>query len=361
MAESKAALTALRDFLVSGSPPDVAEADVEPLLAEALQQGLVGLLHAALTAGGDRGPARLRAALAAKRRSLLVRGVRQLELAGRVQSMLAEEGLQTLPLKGAALAEELYEGEGDRPMSDVDLLAAQRWSDARDFLELEGFSVVARADHAWALSDPRSGNVLELHHSVTSCPGLFALDASGLVARSREGSGQVRRLPSPEDLLVHLAMHASFQHGLVLSLVQWLDFRRVLERLRPDFRNLVSIAGRSQAESALAVALLAAEAVVGAPLSSELEAWAEAEVPSGLRSWLLARTKAPLAFVLPSAPELARVRWGLVPRRRAALVVTTLAPRVPGETTGALRRAARSLRRGLRLLPHLASAWRPDP
>jgi hypothetical protein len=359
MAKSKGPRAALRDFLATGCPPEVDEGEVDALVAESAEQGVVGVLHAALTAAPSLGPTRLRASLAAERRRLLARGVRQLELAARAQSVLAEQGIPALPLKGAALAEQLYEGEGDRPMADVDLLATERWGDARDFLQLQGFSVLARADHAWALGDPVSGSVLELHHSVTSCPGLYALDGPGLVARSREGMGQVRRLPSPEDLLVHLAMHASFQHGLVVSLVQWLDFRRVLERLRPDFRNLVSIAGRCRAEAALATALFAAEVVVGATLPAELREWTEASLPSGLRSWLLARTRDSLAFVTPSVAELARVRWGLVPgRRRAALVAGTLAPRVPGETTGALARAARGLVRGLRLLPHLASAWR---
>jgi Uncharacterised nucleotidyltransferase len=358
MPKSKGPRAALRDFVATGRPPHAGEDDVDPLLAESAAQGLVGVLHAALTAEERRGPDRLRAALAAERRRLLARGVRQLELAARAQSMLAEQGIPALPLKGAALAEQLYEGEGDRPMADVDLLATERWGDARDFLQLQGFSVLARADHAWALADPVSGSVLELHHSVTSCPGLYALDGPGLVARAREGSGQVRRLPSPEDLLVHLAMHASFQHGLVVSLVQWLDFRRVLERLRPEFRNVVAIAGRLRAEPALATALFAAEVVVGTALPPELREWTEASLPSGLRSWLLARKDEPFAFVAPSVPELARVRWGLVPGRRRELLAGTLAPRVPGETTGALARGARGLRRGLRLLPHLASAWR---
>jgi Uncharacterised nucleotidyltransferase len=359
MPESKGARAALRDFLATGAPPRVMDVDVDALLAEASQQGLAGVLHAAWSAEGDwSGPARLRSALAERRRSLLVRGVRQLELAARAQPMLAEQGIPALPLKGAALAEQLYEGEGDRPMADVDLLATERWGDARDFLQLQGFSVLARADHAWAFLDPLSGSVLELHHSVTSCPGLFPLDGPGLVARSREGSGQVRRLPAPEDLLVHLAMHASFQHGLVLSLVQWLDFRRLLERLRPEFRNVVAIAGRLRASGVVAAALLAAEAVVGAALSLELRGWAESEVPSGLRSWLLARRAAPLAFVAPTVPELARVRWGLSSGRRIALVTSTLAPSVPGETAGLLARAARGVRRGLRLLPRLTSSWR---
>src|SRR4029453_18105354 len=138
MPKSKGPRAALRDFVATGRPPDAGEEDVDPLLAESAAQGLVGVLHAALPAEERRGPDRLRAALAAERRRLLARGVRQLELAARVQSMLAEQGIPALPLKGAALAEQLYEGEGDRPMADVDLLATERWGEARDFLQLPG-------------------------------------------------------------------------------------------------------------------------------------------------------------------------------------------------------------------------------
>jgi hypothetical protein len=363
MAKSKAPLTVLREFLATAAVPGVAEEDVAALVSAATDQGLVGVLHEALSSGSGGGPATLRSALAERRRSLLVRGVRQLELAARVQSMLAEQAIHSLPLKGAALCEDLYEGEGDRPMADVDLLAPERWADARDLLERQGFTVLAQAGHAWAFADPVSGGVLELHHGVTSCPGLFPLDAPGLVSRSREGSGQVRRLPSPEDLLVHLALHASFQHGLVLSLVQWLDFHRVLERHRPDFGTVVAIAGRARAEAPVAVSLLAAESAVGMPLPPEWRAWCEREVPRGLRSWLAARRRDPLLFVAPSEPELARVRWGLVPGRRLHFVARTLLPETPGEKTGPIALAARGVRRAMALLPRVVAErrrWRVD-
>ena len=97
---------------------------------------------------------------------------------------------------------------------------------------------MARGDHAWAFRDPDGHGILELHRSVVSAPGLYPLDREGLWARRREGRGQLRVLPSAEDLLLQLALHAAFQHGLVLSLAQWLDFRLVLEREPIDVERL---------------------------------------------------------------------------------------------------------------------------
>ena len=113
-----------------------------------------------------------------------------------------------------------------------------------------GFTEVARGDHAWAFRDPAGHGILELHRSVVSAPGLYPLDREGLWARRRAGRGQLRVLPSAEDLLLQLAFHAAFQHGLVLSLAQWLDFRLVLEREPIDVARLAGARHAPRAPSA---------------------------------------------------------------------------------------------------------------
>ena len=55
-------------------------------------------------------------------------------------------------------------------MADVDLLALERWGAATGALRREGFRDVEAADHACAFRDPDTGGILELHHSVCSCP-----------------------------------------------------------------------------------------------------------------------------------------------------------------------------------------------
>jgi len=189
---------------------------------------------------------------------------------------------------------------------------------------------------------------VELHRSVVSAPGLFPLDPEGLWARSRVGRGQLRRLPSAEDLLLQLALHAAFQHGFVLSLVQWLDFRLVLERETIDPERLLALAAAARAEVPLAAALLVAEAVVSAPVPAALRR----PLPAGLRRWLLPRLDSPLGFVSPHEPDLARVRWQLLAGRRAELLWRTLVlpetpegeARLPARVAFALGRAWRFAR-----------------
>jgi len=358
MAESKAR-GLLRRLAATGAVP-IPEGIPAPELAQAARnQGLAGLLLGAIERERPAWAGPLAEALAARRRADLVRTLGQIGLAARVLGLLEARGIRALPLKGAVLAETVYEVESDRPMSDVDVLALEGWPEGVEALREAGFVAVARGDHAWAFRDPGGSGIVELHRSVVSAPGLFPLDAEGLWARSRAGHGQLRRLPSAEDLLLQLALHAAFQHGFVLSLVQWLDFRRVLEREAIEPLRLLALAAAARAEVPLAAALLAAEAVVAAPVPAPFRL----VLPAGLRRWLLPRLASPLSFVSPSEPDLARVRWELLAGRRAELLWRTLVlpetpegdERLPARVAFALGRARRLARQPPRE-PLLAAA-----
>jgi hypothetical protein len=346
MAESKARVL-LRRLVAHGvleappgdlPPPDLAQA--------AIEQGVASLLLGALERERPAWGAPLLPGLVERRRALLARTLGQVGLAARAIALLDARGVRALPLKGAALAETVYHVESDRPMSDVDVLALERFADASAALREAGFAEVARGDHALALRDPAGAGLLELHRSVVSAPGLFPLDGPGAWERRVAGRGQLRHLPSPEDLLLQLALHAAFQHGLVLSLVQWLDFRRVLERAAPDPAALLEIAAAARAEVPLAAALRVAEAVVSAPVPDALRL----ALPRGLRRFVEDRLADPLAFVSPAAPDLVRVRWELAAGRRAELLWRTLVlPETPSGDVRLGPRVAAALARALRL------------
>ncbi len=352
MVVSKAEIAALRGFLLNGQPPDVTSG----VAAAAVEQGLAGLLLAGLGPRpglvGSGEIDRLRDGM----RVGLVRSLRLVHLAGRAQGLLAARGVRSLPLKGAALAESLYDSVGFRPMLDADLLVLDSWPDAVEALLVEGYRAAVRTDHATVFVCPVSGGILELHRSVTSCPGLFPMDANGLWSRSLLGDGPVSRLPSTEDLLVHLCLHASFQHGLVLSLVQWLDFRRLFSRRAVDLDKLMALASEGRAVTAVGLALRVAAAVVGAPVPEALVA--RTPLPRHLRSWLQRRLLSPVGFVSPAAPALARLRFELAAGRRRALVVATLrreADERGHRMTATGRRALHLARRWA--IPTLRSFW----
>jgi hypothetical protein len=342
MDERASARESLRRWVCTGVPPRPRTADAAAALAaEACLQGVASLLAAAGVPWPDPLPARLRAL----RLEALATGTRQLELAGRVQRSLLGAGVRVLPLKGAALADALYATPADRPMEDVDLLALDGWPSALRHLAAMGLREVDRADHARSFRDPRSGVVIELHHAPTSCPGVYPLDAEGLWARSRTVPGPLARTPAPADLLVLLALHAAFQHGLVLRLVQYWDFRRLLQSADLDAALVVEIAARARALPVLAAALAAAQAVVAAPVPPALLAALGTARPRALARVLDGASAVPLRLLPPAAPPLARARWALTPGRRLRLLRGTLSPREPGESAAPVRGLLRAARR----------------
>lgn len=356
---------ALRLWLAAGLIPSPESDDAAGALAETARvQGVAGLLHTAIETGegGASGwPAPVRQRLRETHRALLARGIAQLDLVRRAQAALERAGARSLPLKGAAVAETYYPTVADRPMSDVDLLVLGDWDAAMEALRGEGFGEVEASDHARALRDPASGEVLELHHSVCSCPGFYPVEPGSLWDRSRSADGQVARVPAAEDLLIHLSLHAAFQHGLVLSLVQYLDFQRLLDRTPPDPERLLALAASSRAEAPVAAALAAAEAVVGARVAPALRERLQPHRPPGLAGWLARIAEAPLSTVAPAEAPLFRVRLALARGRRGEWLRRTLSPASPSPGPRALW-PLRAARRGLGLArrwgPQVLRSWR---
>jgi hypothetical protein len=270
--------------------------------------------------------------------AVLVRTLRQLDAARRVLDLLAAASLRALPLKGAALAELVYASPADRPMDDVDVLALDAPARALDVLRGAGFVPLAEADHAWSLRDPESGTAVELHRAIASPRGFHPIAVEAIWSRRVSGAGIVPLRPGDEDLLVQLAVHAAFQHGLGLKAVQWTDVARLVARPL-DPARLDGIVREMRAADALAATLAGARAVLGpgAVPSALADRWGSVS----LRRWA-----ARVAAVRPDVPPraLALARWRLARGRRGELLRLTLAPG-PFEGGAALRRAVHLGRR----------------
>ena len=300
----------LRDFVRTGvAPRPAGPPAAAPLLRAAREQGVAGLWHEALA--GAPPPDEL-AELADVHRAWLARGLQQLALLARTRTLLAGAGLRSLALSGGAVAERLYANVGERPMSDVDLLVLDDWPAAVALLRGAGFEPEERADHAWSFRRAEVPWRLELHRRLTSCGRLFPLDVEGLWSRRRGDA------PGPEDLLLQLALHATFQHGRVLSLIQHEDVRRLLETEALDVDLLERLAREQRAGRALGAALDAAQRVLGARVPERLRRTFVDPLPA----WV--RRADPLELIAPVRPRLARVRWQVAAGQRLALLTATL-------------------------------------
>jgi hypothetical protein len=349
------ALATLRDWLRAGTlPRPGSAAEAREIVLAARWQGLAGLLHEAVAREPEGWPEAGLELLREAHRRALFEGVQQRELARRVRGLLLRAGIRVLPLKGVALAERAYDSLAERPMQDVDLLVLEGWLEAARLLESEGLRRAYAGDHGEAFLDPGSRALLELHHSPTSCPGFFPVDADALWSRALPVDPVEGPQPSPEDLLVHLSLHAAFQHGLSLSLVQFLDFRRVMEREAPDPARLADVALACGAAAAVGVAVEAAGAMVGCPLPDALRQWTSASLSPALRRWLERRVADPIDLLQrSSASAVAAARWHLAAGRRTELIARTLAPPIPGSSERGLRRLAGAVSRA----SGLAGRW----
>jgi hypothetical protein len=183
-------------------------------------------------------------------------------LAG-VLTALARSGIEVAVLKGAYIAEAVYGNVALRPMGDIDLLA--RAGDvARVPAVLTGLGYVPflgegpgtpdYGEHHHLPPFVRAGAPpIELHRALAPRGSPFRIDVDGLWARSREVeiAGVAVRALAPEDLLLHLCQHVSYNHRFRASLLSLFDIALVLERFRDelDWSRVVALAsedGRSR-------------------------------------------------------------------------------------------------------------------
>ncbi|MDH5492512.1 MAG: nucleotidyltransferase family protein [Myxococcales bacterium] len=124
-------------------------------------------------------------------------------------SVLLEEGIEAMPLKGVLLQASVYEDAAERPVSDVDLLV--RASDhERSVRALMAAGARPRAIVPNATTLRWPGRIEVDLHREPFPPGMFALGTAGLFERSSVDDSlfgvPIRRL-HPLDMYAHLIGH----------------------------------------------------------------------------------------------------------------------------------------------------------
>ena len=167
-----------------------------------------------------------------------------------VTRILNDANIPSIALKGAYLARFAYPDPGLRPMRDLDLLIRQEQVVAAfELLKVNGYQQVsekglpethlAHSEHLPALVSP-DGIAIELHHRLISDVNFGSLSGSDDAFWSRSilksvGGAQVRFL-APEDLLLHLCVHATQRHQFNLGPLALTDIVFLLETHRIDWQ-----------------------------------------------------------------------------------------------------------------------------
>ena len=207
---------------------------------------------------------------------------------GLLQELLAvlddftSASIDVIPVKGLILTQLLYGDIGLRPAGDIDVLVPSgQLSAARERLHALGFRQEARApyearhhpyhDAQYYRPGPNGATCLELHWGLAA-PRYFSLDTAILWSRSRVAAvfdRQVRVL-SPEDTLLHLAIHRSRSPLRLRWIVDIAELLRGTDDL--DVHYLLDQAGAAGARTSLAMAIDLADRLLGAPAPPTLAA-----------------------------------------------------------------------------------------
>ncbi|HEX6038770.1 nucleotidyltransferase family protein [Longimicrobium sp.] len=198
--------------------------------------------------------------------------------AGRAIGRMAAAGVPVAALKGLHLAAAVYDEPALRKLGDVDLLVpAEQLQAARAALIDDGYTPDGPDDptihHVAPMSKPRAAPI-ELHWELCPESNPFRMDVAPLWERMVPitVAGQPALGLSPEDLLLHLCVHGTFNHRWVLPLRNVFDIVMVVERNAADLRwdLLVETAHATRTERAVFCGLALARETFGV------------EVPGGL-------------------------------------------------------------------------------
>ncbi len=168
-------------------------------------------------------------------------------------SHLVGANVPVIGLKGIYLLDNIYPNIGDRVLNDIDLLVPRsHLSRALKLMEALGYQQTAYFSTKDENNDIKhippfikpGGPYVEIHWSIVEADWGFKVDPQGLWERalsSKIGSIEALSL-SYEDLVLHLAIHFTYQHRLRAGLGALYDIHVVLERIgnQVDWDMLVS-------------------------------------------------------------------------------------------------------------------------
>lgn len=223
----------------------LSEADWAALLQQSDRHRVTALLYHRLNKGFPALPipptitARLRQAYLDNS----ARNLRLFDNLSRVLSILRLHNIPVIALKGAHLAERVYPHQALRFMGDLDLLIPTVHLMKVDALLLEmgclptiPNRIVGKDNNEFVYIMPKRDVSLEIHWRILSPAFPFHIDTDGQWTRSRPAviAGAEAAVLCPEDLLLHLCLHAGCTHGFEPGLKLFCDISETLEHNRTE-------------------------------------------------------------------------------------------------------------------------------
>ena len=293
------------------------------LLTFATQQRVSGLLYHRLKSRGWEA-ALPEETLQALQQVCLRNAARNLGFYGelkRIVSALHAGDIPVVVLKGAHLAGVVYGNLALREMGDIDLLVRQT-SLARAAGELQkaGYrparpfwieAICATSQHLPKFTKPGAATI-ELHWTIAYPTSPITVDLDGLWERARLAAidGIEVLTLCPEDLLLHLCLHTSFQHRFTIGLRALCDISETVRYYRDDldWEQVQVRARRWGAGRCAYLTLRLARELVGAGVPADvLSALEPDDLDPGFVTWARDRLLTHRGRTLPLSSNLVRI------------------------------------------------------
>lgn len=199
-------------------------------------------------------------------------------------------GVPVILLKGAHLAEIVYGNVALRPMGDIDLLV--RHADlvrAHEVLAGQGYANAEKnTGHGLGHLPPylkKNAPAVEIHYNICGPPFSERFAVAGLWEGARPATvqGAAALTLCPEDLVLHLCVHAAVDHGLEMGPLPLFDLARTLDHYGGDISwdSLLGRAGQRGLKRCLVLMLRLAENMAGLVLPGQVQRIGMPDAPSG--------------------------------------------------------------------------------
>ena len=194
----------------------------------------------------------------------------------RLLSLLERKRLSPVVLKGGALRETIYDHPAERSLGDLDLLLPEdQVESAIETLQANGYRLASdevrdayRQHHFHFLLTHPVGFAVEVHWALSGPNQDFHLDSRAFLARAVErlrASGPLLRVPSAEDMILHMASQNVEDAFARLRRVVDVD-RIITSTPRFDWNYLRQAARHGKVQILTAVALRLAHLLLGTPV-----------------------------------------------------------------------------------------------